>query len=70
MGLIFKDDFHDEFGTWPIAYIPYGGADFGEMQAVARAIGDATIPLSTKHGRRPATDLRLRPPTLRPQAGG
>jgi len=40
MGLIFKDDFHDEFGTWPIAYIPYGGADFGEIQAVARAVGD------------------------------
>jgi hypothetical protein len=29
MGLIFKDDFQDEFGSWPIAYIPYGGADFG-----------------------------------------
>jgi alpha-beta hydrolase superfamily lysophospholipase len=27
-------------GIWPIAYIPYGGADFGEIQAVARAIGD------------------------------
>jgi dienelactone hydrolase len=40
MGLIFKDDFHDEFGTWPIAYIPYGGADFGEVLAVARAVGD------------------------------
>ena len=40
MGLLFKDDFHDEFGTWPIAYIPYGGADFGEIQAVARAVGD------------------------------
>ena len=36
----FKDDFHDEFGAWPIAYIPYGGADFGEIQAVARAVGD------------------------------
>jgi pimeloyl-ACP methyl ester carboxylesterase len=40
MGLLFKDDFHDEFGTWPIAYIPYGGADFGEIQAVARAVGE------------------------------
>jgi dienelactone hydrolase len=39
MGLIFKDDFHDEFGTWPIAYIPYGGADFGEVLAVAQAVG-------------------------------
>jgi hypothetical protein len=39
MGLIFKDDFHDEFGTWPIGYIPYGGADFGEILAVAQAVG-------------------------------
>jgi hypothetical protein len=31
VGLVFKDDFHDEFGTWPIAYIPYGGADLGEV---------------------------------------
>ena len=40
MGLIFKDDFQDEFGSWPIAYIPYGGADFGEILAVAQAVGD------------------------------
>jgi dienelactone hydrolase len=40
MGLLFKDDFHDEFGTWPLAYIPYGGADFGEVVAVAQAVGD------------------------------
>ncbi|MBM6594301.1 alpha/beta hydrolase family protein [Microvirga pudoricolor] len=40
MGLLFKDDFHDEFGTWPLGYIPYGGADFGEVLAVAKAVGD------------------------------
>jgi alpha-beta hydrolase superfamily lysophospholipase len=40
MGLIFKDQLHDEFGTWPLAYIPYGGADFGEIAAVGRAVGD------------------------------
>ena len=40
MGLLFKDEIHDEFGTWPLAYIPYGGADLGEVQAVARAVGD------------------------------
>jgi alpha-beta hydrolase superfamily lysophospholipase len=40
MGLIFKDDLHDEFGTWPLAYIAYGGADFGEVLAVGRAVGD------------------------------
>jgi pimeloyl-ACP methyl ester carboxylesterase len=40
MGLIFKNDQHDEFGNWAVAYIPYGGADFGEIAAVARAVGD------------------------------
>lgn len=40
MGLLFKDDLHDEFGTWPLGYIPYGGADFGEVRAVAAAVGD------------------------------
>jgi dienelactone hydrolase len=39
MALLFEDDFHDEFGTWPLAYIPYGGADFGEVAAVAKAVG-------------------------------
>jgi hypothetical protein len=39
MGLLFKDDLLDEFGAWPIAYIPYGGADFGEIAAVAKAVG-------------------------------
>lgn len=33
------DSLHNDFGTWPIAYIPYGGADFGEIRAVADAIG-------------------------------
>lgn len=37
---LFKDELHDEFGTWPIAYIPYGGADFGEVVAVAEAVGE------------------------------
>lgn len=40
MGLIFKNDQHNEFGTWALAYIPYGGADFGEITAVAEAVGD------------------------------
>ena len=40
MGLIFNDRLHDEFGTWPLAYIPYGGADFGEIAAVGLAVGD------------------------------
>ena len=40
MGLLFKNDLHDEFGTWPLGYIPCGGADFGEVRAVAAAVGD------------------------------
>ncbi len=37
---VFLDELQDDFGTWPIAYIPYGGADFGEIRAVAAAVGD------------------------------
>ncbi|MDI7860810.1 alpha/beta fold hydrolase [Rhizobiaceae bacterium n13] len=40
MAIAFKNELHDEFGTWPLAYIPYGGADFGEILAVGRAVGD------------------------------
>jgi alpha-beta hydrolase superfamily lysophospholipase len=40
MTAIFKDELHEDFGTWPLAYIPYGGADFGEVRAIAEAIGD------------------------------
>jgi alpha-beta hydrolase superfamily lysophospholipase len=37
---LFKDELHQDFGTWPLAYMPYGGADFGEIRAVAERIGD------------------------------
>jgi hypothetical protein len=40
MGLLFKSDFHDGFGSWPLAYIPYGGIDFGEILGIAQAVGD------------------------------
>jgi alpha-beta hydrolase superfamily lysophospholipase len=40
MGLIFNDALHDQFGSWPLAYIPYGGADFGEIAAIGRDVGD------------------------------
>ena len=40
MATLFHDALHEDFGTWPVAYIPYGGADFGEIRAVAEAIGD------------------------------
>jgi alpha-beta hydrolase superfamily lysophospholipase len=38
--MFFKDPLHDDFGTWPLAYIPYGGADVGEIEAIARLVGD------------------------------
>jgi dienelactone hydrolase len=40
MGLLFKSDFHDAFAAWLFAYILPGGADFGEIAAVGRAVGD------------------------------
>ena len=40
MEQIFKDALHDRLGTWPLAYIPYGGADYGEVISIARAVGD------------------------------
>jgi pimeloyl-ACP methyl ester carboxylesterase len=40
MGRFFKNDLHDEFGTWPLGYTAYGGADVGEIIAVAAAVGD------------------------------
>jgi len=40
MAKLFRNDFHDGFGTWPLAYIPYSGADYGEIAAVAEAVGD------------------------------
>ena len=40
MGLLFKDDLHEEFGTSPLGYSPWGGVDFGEVRAVGQAVGD------------------------------
>lgn len=40
MSKIFSDVLHEQLGTWPIAYIPYGGADFGEVRSIAEAIGN------------------------------
>lgn len=40
MGLLFRNDLHDEFGLMPLAYAPWGGAEFGEVRAVAAAVGD------------------------------
>jgi hypothetical protein len=40
MTILFKDELHEDFGTWPLGYTPYGGADFGEVKAVAEAVGN------------------------------
>jgi hypothetical protein len=37
---MFKDPLHDQLGAWPLAYIPYGGADDGEVERIAAAVGD------------------------------
>jgi alpha-beta hydrolase superfamily lysophospholipase len=37
---LFADAFHDEFGTWMLGYTPYGGGDYGDVAAVAAAVGD------------------------------
>lgn len=39
-GTLFSDPFHDGFGSWMLGYTPYGGGDFGEVAAVAAAVGD------------------------------
>ena len=40
MAQLFRNSLYDDFGRWPLAYIPYGGADFGEIGAAAVAVGD------------------------------
>lgn len=39
MVALFRNDLHNDF-VWALGYIPFGGADFGEIQAVAEAVGD------------------------------
>lgn len=40
MSPIFSDPLHERLGTWPLGYIPYSGADYGEIVAVADVVGD------------------------------
>ena len=44
---LFRNHLHDEFGSWPLAYIPYGGADYGEIAAVGAAVARATSVVGT-----------------------
>jgi pimeloyl-ACP methyl ester carboxylesterase len=43
MGVLFKDGFLDGFGTWPLAYVPYGGPDFGELASTAKTVGNGDV---------------------------
>jgi len=37
---LFQNPLHNEFGSWPLAYIPFGGLDLGEIAAVGAAVGN------------------------------
>ncbi|PRZ41206.1 alpha/beta hydrolase family protein [Antricoccus suffuscus] len=39
-GALFDSAFHDGFGQWPVGYIPVGGADMGDIVAVANVVAD------------------------------
>lgn len=39
MSALFKDALHEAFGTRLLGYTPYGGAEYGEVRAVAEAVG-------------------------------
>lgn len=40
MTILFKNPMHDEFGGWAFGYMGTGGPEFGEVRAVAEAVGD------------------------------
>jgi alpha-beta hydrolase superfamily lysophospholipase len=40
MGLFFKNDLHDQVGSWMLGYTATGGPDVGVVQAVGAAVGD------------------------------
>ena len=39
LGQLFADEMHEQFGTWALGYSGTGGPDFGEIRAVAAAVG-------------------------------
>ena len=41
---MFKNPLHEEFGMWALGFAPYGGADVGEVAAIA--------PFHRRRGRR------------------
>lgn len=41
MGRFFRNDLHDEFGSWLLGYTATGGPDIGVLEAVGTAVGDS-----------------------------
>lgn len=39
VAVLFRNELHNDF-VWALGYIPFGGADFGKIQAVAEVIAD------------------------------
>ena len=39
---LFTDPLHDEFAAWSTGYVTSGGADLGELEAIAASFGSAT----------------------------
>ena len=37
---MFENPLHEEFASWALGFAPYGGADVGEVAAIAAAVGD------------------------------
>jgi dienelactone hydrolase len=37
---MFENALHEEFATWALGFAPYGGADVGEVAAIAATVGD------------------------------
>ena len=62
---LFTDPLHDEFAAWSTGYVTSGGADLGELEAIAASFGPGpTMARSSTCGLRPATATLRRPPPL------
>ena len=48
---LFADEVHEEFATWLLGFAPYGGADYGEVQALAGRSSTWSIPTASSTSR-------------------
>ena len=60
MGVLFQDDFLDGFGTWPLAYISFGGPTTEISLRSPRRSAEATLAPITRRGPRQVTGPSLR----------